>query len=227
MGVRLGTAAWFCGLALILAQAFPARAQSSNAAPDLSFNDAAFDPSKIPSFPDAAKQALANANQLLKSGESHAYVFVASPDLSVWQLNGIPKSAVVYSLADTARVTLQVCEYAFGAPCFILALNGHDTQERAGGWAAQPSMFFRGPSDFDASTVPFILSGQRAQMDAYRRVPGNRAFVVTTGGGWLSRTGDTILKAITAAETDCATVFKNATCVLYAVNDRVVFTPTP
>jgi hypothetical protein len=86
-------------------------------------------------------------------------------------------------------------------------------------------MLFRKPSDFDETAVPFVLASVRPQMSAYRRASGNRAFVVTTSGGWLSRAGDSVAKAIATAMADCATTFKGATCVLYAVNDRVVFEP--
>jgi hypothetical protein len=203
----------------------PALAQSTNAAPDLTVTDAPFEAAKLPGLPEAAKQAVANATQQVKSGEWLGYVLAASPDLSVWRLTGVAKTPPVFSLSDVARVTLETCEFESGGPAYILSINGRDTQRRLGGWTPQPEMLFKRPTDFDEREVPFVLASARPQMSAYRRASGNRAFVITTNGGWLSRAGDTLAKAIATAEADCATTFKGATCLLYAVNDRVVFEP--
>jgi hypothetical protein len=143
----------------------------------------------------------------------------------MWSLNSIAKSTPIFSLADSARSSLETCEYTYGSPCAILTINGHDTQKPGGGWDLQPVMLFKLPSDFDAARVPFLLVSDRTLLRAYASVSGNRALVITTTGGWLYRSGDTIQKAIDTAESDCATSFKDQTCVLYAVNDRVVFEP--
>jgi hypothetical protein len=101
-----------------------------------------------------------------------------------------------------------MCEYAYGAPCFIFSINGKDTRRPQGGWALQPKMLFREPSAFDPSVLPFVPAAVRAQTIAYRQAPGPRAFVVTTSGGWLWRSGTTAGKAIATAEADCATTLQ-------------------
>jgi hypothetical protein len=222
LGWRLG--ARVAGFALF-ATAAPAFAQSTNAMPDISIGEAAFDPAKLAGLPDAAKQALSSTGDEFKKGDVLGFVFVASPDLKVWSINGVPKTAPIYSLSDAARVALEGCEYSFGAPCTIFSINGRDTQKKLGGWASQPKMLFRGPGAFDPSVVPFVPAAVRPQLIAYRQATGPRAFIVTTSGGWLWRSGATVGKAVATAEADCATTYKNATCVLYAVNDRVVFEP--
>jgi hypothetical protein len=214
----------FAALALLAALG-PALAQSTNASPDISAGDAAFDPSKLAGLPDAAKQALASTGDEFKKGDVLGYVFVASPDLKDWSVNGVPKTTPIYSIADAARVALEGCEYAFGGPCIIFSINGHDTQKKLGGWASQPKMLFRAPGAFDPSVVPFVPAAVRPQTIAYRQAAGPRAFIVTTSGGWLWRSGASVGKAVATAEADCATTYKNATCILYAVNDRVVFEP--
>jgi hypothetical protein len=203
----------------------PAFAQSTNAAPDIFVGEAAFDASKLAGLPEAAKQALSSTGEEYKKGDVLGYVFVASPDLKVWNVNAVPKTTPIYSLGDAARTALEGCEYAFGAPCFIFAINGHDTRKPQGGWATQPRMLFREPTAFDPSVLPFVPASARPQTIAYRQASGPRAFVVTTSGGWLWRSGATVGKAIATAEADCATTYKNAICILYAVNGRVVFEP--
>jgi hypothetical protein len=214
-------------LVLWLASAFvaPAFAQSTNAAPDVSMNDAAFEPAKLPGLSDAAKQALANAAQQMKSGDWVGYVLVSSPDFSVWRFSAILKTPPVYSVSDVARAVLETCEYDSGAPCYILSISGHDMQKRGGGWTTQPEMLVSKLSEFDERTVPFVLETDRQKMSAYRRASGNRVFVVTTSGSWLWRAGDTVPKAIATAAADCATSFSGANCLVYAVNNRVVFDP--
>jgi len=217
----------FAVLVLWLASALiaPAFAQSTNATPDLSMNEAAFDPAKLPGLPEAAKQALANAAQQVKSGEWVGYVLAASPNLAVWDFNSIAKTPPVYSVSDVARIALEACEYDSGAPCYLLSISGHDTQKRGGGWAAQPEMLFSKAGEFDEREVPFVPAAERANLSNYRRASGNRALVITTNGDWLSHVGDTAAKAVAAAVADCTTAVKGATCLLYAVNDRVVFEP--
>lgn len=147
----------------LLATAEPAFAQSTNAAPDISVGEAAFDASKLAGLPDAAEQALSTTGDEFKKGDVLGYVFVASPDLKVWNVNAVPKTAPIYSLSDAARVALEGCEYAYGAPCIIFSINGHDTQKKLGGWASQPRMLFREPSAFDPSVLPFVPAAARPQ----------------------------------------------------------------
>jgi hypothetical protein len=204
--------------------AMPAFAQSTNAAPDLTMNQSAVDPSTL-TIPDDAKKALSDDLQQLKSGQLSGLALAVSASGKTWSLSTSDKSTPVYSIVDLARVALERCQYWYGAPCAILSINGHDTQLPGGGWAAQPNMLFKAPGVFDANTVPFIHTDDRAQLASYGSLAGNRALVLTADGAWLYRSADTIQKAIDQAENDCSTSNKGSTCILYAVNDRVVFEP--
>ncbi len=213
----------FAGLLWIILPAAPAAAQSTNATPILTYNAAPFDASTVSVLTDGTKQALAGAAAQLQSGDLLAYVFTSSPDGKMWSLNSVAKSMPIFSLADSARSSLETCEYTYGSPCIILTINGHDTQRPGGGWDLQPVMLFKRPSEFDAGRVPFVLQADRTLLRAYATVAGNRALVITSSGAWLYRSGDTVQKAIDTAESDCATSFKDQTCLLYAVNNRVLF----
>ncbi len=79
------------------------------------------------------------------------------------------------------------------------------------------------PGLFDAARIPFATPANREVLRGYADLTGPRALVITTSGGGLWRQGDTIFKAIATAQTDCEQSFPGQLCVLYAVNDRVVF----
>jgi hypothetical protein len=200
-----------------------ASAQSTNAAPDTAKTDTPFDPAKTPNLPEPAKKAFAQASAQMKAGEIAGFVFAASPDAKVWALKAAPKAMADFNLADLARTTLESCEASLGEPCAILSVNGFDTRLKAGGWAKQPVMLFRRASDFDSSLVPFVAAPARAQIAAYEKATGPRAFALTSNGGWLWRGGASIGQAIDKTLADCATQYKDSPCILYAVNNRVVF----
>ena len=84
-------------------------------------------------------------------------------------------------------------------------------------------MLFSRPSDFDATVLPFVAQSTRVEAAAYQKAQGPRAFALTTSGLWLWRGGANIVQAIDKTMADCAAEFKPAPCLLYAVNDRVVF----
>jgi len=213
----------FALIMLFLVSSLPVLAQSTNAAPDLSRTEAPFDPAKLAGLPDPAKTAVAQAIKQMKGGELAGFVFAASPDLKLWTLKSAPKAMADFSLPDLARTTLENCESSLGEPCVIVSLNGFDTRLKAGGWAKQPETLFRRPSDFDASVVPFVPAPARLQIAPYQKASGPRAFALTTGGEWLWRGGASVDQAITKTLADCAAQFKDAPCILYAVNNRVVF----
>ncbi|HZZ24410.1 MAG TPA: hypothetical protein VFE60_18295 [Roseiarcus sp.] len=213
-------------LVLWLASAFvaPAFAQSTNAAPDISMNDAVFEPANLPGLPDAAKQAAVNAAQQMKSGEWLGYVLVSSPDFSVWRVSAILKTPPVYSVSDTARAALETCEYDFGAPCYILSINGHDTQKRGGGWASQPEMLFSKASEFDERTVPFVSDGapedellSARERKSRFRCDDERGLAVARRRYRREGNRDSRRRL--------RDVVVGANCLVYAVNNRVVFDP--
>jgi hypothetical protein len=200
----------------------PCAAQSTNAKPDLTKGDSPLDPVKL-SLPDAAKKVVTQAQADMKAGKLAGFVFAASPDMKVWAINAAAKDAAKYDPVDLARTALEGCEFGLGAPCAILSIDGLDTRGKNGLWAKQPAMLNVRPSDFDSTALPFVAAAVRSQTADYGKATGARAFAVTTGGGWLWRSGPNVAEAINRTMTDCAAQFHNGPCILYAVNGRVVF----
>ena len=130
----------------------------------------------------------------------------------------------VASVEDLARKSLEVCEYYNHAPCLILAVNGRDARDATGTWPIQPQMLKRDDGPFDAERVPFLAAADRGTVNEYAVSTDQRALVITDLGGWYWRTGDTIVEAIASAAGDCKKDQAQG-CILYAVNDRVVFIP--
>ncbi|MBV8104558.1 MAG: hypothetical protein JO223_08045 [Hyphomicrobiales bacterium] len=213
----------FAFAALALGSASLASAQSTNALPDLTTSGAAFDPYQVAGLPDAAKAAVAQAKAKMRSGELLGFVLAASPDLKIWTLNSAPKTMADYVPSDAGRQALEICEFEAGQPCAVLSVNGFQARKSAAGSAPPPEMLFSRPSDFDATVLPFVPLSTREQAAAYQKAQGPRAFALTTSGLWLWRGGATIVQAIDKTMADCAAHFKPAPCLLYAVNDRVVF----
>jgi len=164
-----------------------------------------------------------DAQAKFKSGDFLGFLFAASPGYKMWALNEALKGEPDISLSDLARRALETCEYGFGQPCAIMSINGFDTREKSGQWPRQPAMLFWRPSEFDLTVLPFVPAAAQPNASAYRTATGPRAFAVTTSGAWLWRPGATPLQAIDKTMADCAAQSKTAPCILYAVNNRVVF----
>jgi hypothetical protein len=211
----------FAALALEAA-APPAAAQSTNALPNLSTTTAAFDPAKVAGLPDAAKAAAVEALSKMKSGDIVGFVLAASKDMKVWALTTAPKTMIDYSPADGGRQALETCEFEAGNPCSVLSVNGFQAKPPES-WASEPEMLFGRPSDFDPTALPFVAAKGRVDAAAYEKAPTPRAFTLTTNGLWLWRGGANVVQAIERTMTDCLAQFKPAPCLLYAVNNRVVF----
>ena len=78
---------------------------------------------------------------------------------------------------------------------------------------------------FEATRIPFLTDTDQMSAASYATQTSPRVFVVTPSGYWLWRTGKTVFDAIAAAYADCQKGASGQVCVLYAVNDRVVFEP--
>ena len=139
----------FAFAALALGSTSLASAQSTNALPDLTTSEAAFDPYRVAGLPDAAKAAVAQAKAKMRSGELLGLVFAASPDQKNWTLNTAPKAMADYVPSDAGRQALEVCEFEAGQPCAILSVNGFQALQQRGGVGAaagdavQPAERFR------------------------------------------------------------------------------------
>jgi hypothetical protein len=207
------------------AMAGAASAQSTGARPVIVIGQNATDPTKLPWIGDDARKALAADLTAYKAGKEVAFVFAAAPDGKNWSITRALTEANYFGVEDLARASLDTCEYLYGAPCFILSINGRDAQDPSTGWPLQPRMITRRGGIFDAARVPFVSSFDRASIAGYGTSTASRALIITTTGGWLWRSGDTVLQAIATVQAECQKTYPNATCVLYAVNDRVIFAP--
>ncbi len=126
-------------------------------------------------------------------------------------------------IADAARVALELCEFSNHGPCLILSINGHDARGPDGAWPAQPEMLVKTPgSKFDPWTMPLNSQFNRASGGGLGLLPAPEAVVISTGSGWSSGTGKTILEAIDTAFATCAKNHPTNVCVLYSVNGTVV-----
>lgn len=211
------------GGALVFLAAFagPAAAESTNAAPIIHMGSAETDPAKLPLLDDAGRKSLATVIGELKSGKISSFVFSVTPDGRGYQPTMAGKG-VFESLSDLARQSLEGCEYPWYRRCIILSINGHDARDANGDYPLQPAMLSQAPARFDPWRVPFVSQVERAKLHGYMESGAPRAFVVTTVGNWLWRSGKTIFEAIATAQKECKTQFPTAICVLYAVNDKVV-----
>jgi hypothetical protein len=206
---------------LLWTSAFPSFAQSTNARPVLLVGAADADLVGNPWLNDEGRQAAKEGIADLNAGNSVVHVMASALDGKSWASRAEGKKDFV-SLEDLARRSLEACEYFGTAPCFIVAINGRDARDAAGGFPIQPRMLTREGGTLDLDRIPFVTARDRVALRSYINATGSKALMVTSPDGWLWRAGDTAVQAIATAASDCAKTYANQTCVLYAVNDRVV-----
>jgi hypothetical protein len=208
-------------LSLLIA-AVPALGQSTNAPPILIETGKPLDPTTLPMTDDANKTAVTNYITAAKAAAPNNSVLATGANFAstTWSSSstGQPQT-----LADTARVSLEICEFYAKAPCIIIGINGNDARDASGAWPAQPEMLVHTPgSRIDPWTIPFNSQFNRGFGSALLNAVPPLAVVVSTGGGWNSSSGKTILEAIDAAFATCLKNYPNNVCLLYSVNSVVV-----
>jgi hypothetical protein len=216
--VRLG------GALACLALPGAASAQSTNAQLTLVQGTATVDPSTL-TLDDTGKKSITDAISSLKNGSLLAYVMAATPDGKYWATATGAKGYFA-SVADVARRALESCEYITNlGPCIIMTINGHNSQYSDGGWPAQPPSLEINPgAKFDSRTIPFVALSDRSEIaTGYPEAPKPRALVITESGGWFWNPGKTMVEAVDKSYAACQKSYPNDTCILYAVNDNVVF----
>ena len=213
----------FAFAALALGSTSLASAQSTNALPDLTTSEAAFDPYRVAGLPDAAKAAVAQAKAKMRSGELLGFVFAASPDQKNWTLNTAPKAMADYVPSERDGRRSRCANSRLGS---LAQFSPSTASRRYRAWRARRRSRRRCSAGRAISTRPSCRSSPnstRKQAAAYQKAQGPRAFALTTSGLWLWRGGANIVQAIDKTMADCAAEFKPAACLLYAVNGRVVF----
>ncbi len=184
----------------------------------------ALDPTTVPVSDDVDKKAVTDYVALAPKYPGINSVMTASSNLTgvSWYFGS---TAIPLSLAEAARVSLEICEFAAKAPCVILSTNGHDARDQDGAWPAQPEMLVKAPgSELSAWTLPFTTQFNRGLAAGLAALPNPSVVVLSLGGGWSSGTGKTILEAIDTAFASCAKSNPNYACVLYSVDGTVVMT---
>jgi hypothetical protein len=185
------------------------------------------DPTEFSWLGDAGVKLLTDDIAQHKAGSLYAFVFAGAPS-QAWSGATDTKESFV-SLEELARRAVGQCEYYNrGAACFILSINGNDAHDANGVLPVQPLLLSGIPKTFDATRVPFMQNSGRQQLTAYARAARPRALIVSTHGWWQWNTGNTVLDAIAQDQESCKKHLATDTgdvCVLYAVNDQVVFAP--
>jgi hypothetical protein len=223
MGVRF-TALLVAGASLATATV-PALASDPPAPrPVISVSNVATDPAHYAWISDDGRKALAGAIAAHNSGASFAFVFTAAPGGNYWNYDTATQQTDFVSIEDLARRSLETCEYFANAPCYIVSVNGLDARDAAGGLQIQPYLLASQPIVFDPTRVPLTGASSWSALAGYASQTRPKAMVVTYNGGWWWDYGDDIAKAVAAAYADCQKSDSNNVCLLYAVDNRVVFT---
>ncbi|MBP2228629.1 putative caspase-like protein [Azospirillum agricola] len=177
------------------------------------------DPATIPRVSAKARAALAN------------YPTLPSPKaLAISERGGyayFTNRAGGRTEEDVKRAALQFCQHQAKAPCTLYAVG--DSVVPASGKEFVPMpVEIAGSGAFDPARVPFVTDRTReVGMVNYQRNPGNKALAVTLTGRWGAAWNRGSAKDARAAALEkCAQLSGDEECMLYAVNDRIVFDET-
>jgi hypothetical protein len=212
------------GLAAGMCLASQAAAQDRGQ-PIIIVGAADIDPAKYDWVSEDGRKALQAAIDAMKAGTMHAFVFAGAPGGNFWSYRWAGKPSDPYSIPDLARQALQACEYYANAACYIVSISGKEARDANGTMPVQPRMLVRPPAVFDPYSVPFLNRADQARLQSYLAQPRAKVLVITPGQGWAFAFGENIFQATATGLSECQKTYPNQPCLLYAVNDRVVFAP--
>ncbi len=210
-------------LVALLASAGVAAMAAEAPRPVITMTNVPTDPAKYAWLSDDGRKALAGAIDQHKSGSLFAFVFAGAPG-DLWAYRSVASDGDLDSIDDIARQALEACEYYANMPCFIVSVNGLDVRDAAGGMPLQPFFLGTQPTEFDPRRVPFVSATAWSALRSYLSVTTPKAMVISLGGTAWWPGGDNLGAAVAAAYADCQKADANNVCILYAVNNRVVFT---
>ncbi|SMH33155.1 Uncharacterized protein, contains caspase domain [Azospirillum lipoferum] len=177
------------------------------------------DPSAIPRVNAKARAALANYPNLpspkaLAISERGGYAYFTNRTGSRTE-------------EDVKRTALQFCQHQAKAPCTLYAVGDSVVPAPGKEFVPMP-VEIAGSGAFDPARVPFVTDRTReVGMVNYQRNPGNKALAVTLTGRWGAAWNRGSAKDARAAALEkCAQLSGDEECMLYAVNDRIVFDET-
>ncbi|MFO1183431.1 MAG: hypothetical protein U1E56_01430 [Bauldia sp.] len=209
--------------AALLAASSPASAEGP-AEPIVAIGSRDIDPAKYEWLSETARRVLKESIEEMQDGKNAGFVFAAAFGTDSWAARFVVKPNEPYSIADLARQALQACEFYTTVACAIVSINGKEVRLADGSLPLQPRLLVAPAAAFDADQIPFLSRADQALLRAYGRETKPKALIITPTQFWLWRTGDTVFAAIDQAAADCQ-ANPGARCILYAVNDRVVFQP--
>jgi hypothetical protein len=218
--VRIGLA---CAVLAGIAQT--ASAQQRSSPPFIVIGENDIDPATYDWQSEGARNGLQGAIDALKAGTLSAFVFAAAPGGDFWTFRFAAKPTDPYSLSDLGRQALQSCEYLANGSCFIVSVNGKEARDADGSLRAQPRQLRRPPATFDSGAIPFLGRDEQLLMKGYGLETKPRAMFITSSRGAVWRTGENTAAAVATTLAECQRLYPNAACIIYAVNDRVVFNP--
>jgi hypothetical protein len=210
---------------LALAQA---QAQVPESKPIIVITQKPVDPTAYSWLDPNAVKALKSDVDQIKAGSIKDFVMAAAPG-KAWTTRFIDEKGSLVSIEELARQTVEECEYFnSGAPCFIVSINGEDGREANGVLPLQPRLLSGIPKKYDSGRVPFLTIDGKHQLASYARSASPKALIVSIHGWWQWNSGSTTLDAIDKDQTSCQKHLagdKDDVCLLYAVDDMVVFNP--
>lgn len=215
---------WILALAAVLSCGRVAVAAEPVPHPVIPMTNVATDPANYAWLSDGARKALADAIDQHKNGSLADFVFSATPGGDFWAYQMTAKASDFVSVEDLARQSLEICEYYANTSCSIVSVNGFDVRDAAGGMPSEPYFLGTQPTEFDPQRVPFASRVNWSLFHGYLAMTKAKAFVLTTNGDAWWAQADSVEKAVAAAFADCHKGNKDNFCILYAANNRVVFT---
>ncbi|PWC39755.1 caspase family protein [Azospirillum sp. TSO35-2] len=125
---------------------------------------------------------------------------------------------------DVKRSALQYCQFHAEAPCTLYAVDDSVVLDGAKGFVPMPVEIL-GEGKFDPARVPFITDRARqVGMVNYQRNPGHKAVALTLTGRWATVWDmDSAEEASDAAVEKCEKAAGKQECMIYAVDDTIVF----
>jgi len=174
-----------------------------------------FDPAAIPYVNAKARDALANYPSLpspkaLAISQKGSYAYLSN--------RTTPRTE-----EEVKRGALQYCQHLAEGPCTLYALGDSVVPGADKGFKPMP-VEIPGSGRFDPARVPFVTDRTReVAMLNYQRNAGHKAVALTPMGRWATVWGkDSDEEAREAVMEKCEQAGKDE-CLLYAVDDEVVF----
>jgi hypothetical protein len=207
--------------ALLLLAPAAAFADSTNAPVNLAPSTVPFDPAKVTWLSPENLQKVTTAYQDFLAGKYSIFVLAGSP-YGAYGMRLVQPEGVQHTVPDMARAALEECEWVYGMPCYLLAVNGVVPLDENGAYLEQEQMLDPEPAMFDYARVPFVTSYNRRVLRDYQILRTKRALAVSPSGAFAYQEGQTLSEVVAGAMAACNETAGAELCDLYALNSVVV-----